>query len=140
MTSLISFEQFSEWAAARPDPPYFLLFASLLIILTCSLPLFVAIRHRVKYWSNNFSPDTLPQGGGIQVLLPFIGTTIGLCFLLTSVMEVLGLALLPSLFLSLLLTIVIGQWAWTELGRTLSRRLVRSYLDQFSDFPKVGNV
>ncbi|MBD1909349.1 MULTISPECIES: hypothetical protein [unclassified Leptolyngbya] len=138
MNSLISFEQFSDWAAARPEPPYFLLFASMLIILTCSLPLIVAVRHRVNYWSKNFSPDTLPRGGGVQVLLPFLGTSAGLCILLASTMEVFGLAILPSLIFALVLTVVISQLAWSQLGKLLSRRLVRSYLDQFSDFPRVG--
>jgi len=142
MDSLISFEQFSEWAVGRPEPPYVLLFSGLFTILVCVIPLILALKHRLRYWATHVSPDTLPAGGKIQIILPFIGTVSGIGFFLLAGFEVIGIPLLPSLVLSLLVTLVGGQLAWSQMGRLLSRRLLRSYLNNFDfpNFPTAGNT
>lgn len=138
MDWVILLKQFENSLASRPEPPYILLVAGLLIILTCMLPLTVMIRQRMKYWSENLSPDTLSSEGKLQLILPFLGTVAGVCLVLIAALEVLGLPVLPALFLSLLFTLLSGYFAWLQLGKMLSRRALRSYMEQFIDFPSVG--
>lgn len=133
----ISLEQFEELATSRPTPPYFLLLAGLLIILSCLIPLTIGVRQSMKYWSTTPSPDGLTGGGRLQVILPFLGTVGGVCILLAAALEVLGSPVIPAIFFSLLFTIVIGYFTWLQLGKVLSRRIVRSYIKQSSDFPSV---
>jgi threonine/homoserine/homoserine lactone efflux protein len=131
MNSLTFLEQFEELATAKPEPPYVLLIAGFLIITICISPLVIAIKQRVTYWSKNLSPGDLPTGGRIQIILPFSGVAGGLCIFLAAALEVLGLPVIPALFFSLLFTVLAGYLTWFQLGKLLSRRVVRSYLEQF---------
>ncbi|MBD0390480.1 MAG: hypothetical protein ICV54_29280 [Nostoc sp. C3-bin3] len=131
MDSLTLLEQFEELATARPEPPYVLLIAGLLIAIVCTFPFVIAVRDRVEYWSKNLSPGALPAGGRLQIILPFSGISGGLCIFLASTLEVFGLPVIPSLFFSLLFTVLAGILAWFQLGNVLSRRVVRAYLEQF---------
>lgn len=139
MDWFISLEKFEDLAVSRPDPPYILLLAGLLITLACALPLTIIIRQRIKYWSKNLSPDTLPSGGRLQVILPFSGTISGVCIFLTAALEALGSPVIPAIFFSLIFTLLIGYFAWLQLGKMLSRRAIRSYIEQSSDFPSAGS-
>ncbi|MBD2078235.1 hypothetical protein H6F86_30970 [Phormidium sp. FACHB-592] len=138
MDWVILLKQFEDLLASTPEPPYILLVAGLLITLTCMLPLTMMIRERMKYWSENLSPDTLSSEGRLQLILPFLGTAGGVCLVLIAALEVLGLPVLPALLLSLLSTLLSGYFAWLRLGKMLSRRALRSYMEQFIDFPSVG--
>ncbi|HEY9654815.1 MAG TPA: hypothetical protein V6C50_04930 [Crinalium sp.] len=137
MDWVILLKQFEDLLASRPEPPYILLIAGLLITLTCVLPLTAVLRQRMKYWSENLSPDTLPGQGGLQLILPFLGAVGGVFIVLISALEVLGLPVLPAIFLSLTFTLLGGYFAWSQLGKMLSRRALRSYMEQFIDFPSV---
>lgn len=133
MNWLISLEQFEELATSRPSPPYFLLLAGLLIILACAIPLTIAIRQRIEYWSKRISPNAFPAEARLQTILPFSGTVSGFCIFLTAGLEVLGLPVLPSLVVALLVSGSVAYLAWFMLGRMFNRRALRSYLEQFSD-------
>lgn len=135
MDWLISLEQFEGLALSRPSPPYFLLVAGLLISIVCIIPLTIGIRQWLTYWSQNSSPSTLPAGGRLQVVVPFSGTMGGFCIFFASGLEVLGLPVLPSLFLALLGTGLLSYGVWLQLGRMLSQRAVRSYINRSADFP-----
>ena len=139
MDWVILLKQFEDLLASRPEPPYILLIAGLLITLTCVLPLTAVLRQRMKYWSENLSPDTLPGQGGLQLILPFLGAVSGVCLVLIFALEALGLPVLIAIFLSLLFTLLGGYFAWLQLGKTLSRRAIRSYMEQSADFPSLGN-
>jgi hypothetical protein len=138
MDWVILLKQFEDLLASRPEPPYILLVAGLLITLTCMLPLTIMIRERMHYWSENLSPDTLSSEGRLQLIFPFLGTVGGVCLVLIAVLEVLGLPVLPAILLSLLSMLLSGYFAWLQLGTMLSRRALRSYMEQFIDFPSVG--
>jgi hypothetical protein len=135
MDWLISLEQFEWLALSRPSPPYFMLVAGLLISITCIIPLAIGVRQWLTYWLQNSSTNSLPAGGRLQVVVPFSGTLGGFYIFFASGLEVFGLPVLPSLFLSLLATALLGYLAWLQLGRMLSRRAVRSYINRSSDFP-----
>lgn len=132
MNWFISLEQLEKLATARPESPYFLLFAGLLIILACAIPLTILVRQRIEYWSKNFSADALPARGGIQIILPISGLMGGLYIFTASGLEVLGIPILPSLFFSLLFILLISYLAWLQLGRILSQRAIRHYLSENS--------
>jgi len=138
MDWVILLKQFEDLLASRPEPPYILSVVGLLIVLACMLPLTMMLRQRLQYWSENLSADTLSSEGRLQLILPFSGTIGGVYLFLLSALEVLGLPVLPALFLSLLFTLLSGYFAWLQLGKRLSRRALRSYMEQFIDFPSVG--
>jgi hypothetical protein len=138
MDWVILLKQFEDLLASRPEPPYILLVVGWLIVLACMLPLTMMLRQRLQYWSENLSSDTLPSKGRLQLILPFSGTVGGVYLILLAALEVLGLPVLPALFLSLLFTLLSGYFAWLQLGKMLSRRALRSYMEQFIDFPSVG--
>ena len=138
MDWVILLKQFEDLLASRPEPPYILLVVGWLIVLACMLPLTMMLRQRLQYWSENLSSDTLPSKGRLQLILPFSGTIGGVYLLLLAALEVLGLPVLPALFLSLLFTLLSSYFAWLQLGKMLSRRALRSYMEQFIDFPSVG--
>jgi hypothetical protein len=138
MDWVILLKQFEDLLASRPEPPYILLVVGWLIVLACMLPLTMMLRQRLQYWSENLSSDTLPSEGRLQLILPFSGTIGGVYLLLLAALEVLGLPVLPALFLSLLFTLLSGYFAWLQLGKMLSRRALRSYMEQFIAFPSVG--
>ncbi|MBD2033576.1 hypothetical protein H6F76_00660 [Leptolyngbya sp. FACHB-321] len=92
----------------------------------------------MQYWYENLSPDTLSSEGRLQLILPFLGTVGGVFLVLLAALEVLGLPILPAILLSLLSTLLSGYFAWLQLGKMLSRRALRSYMEQFIDFPSVG--
>ncbi|MBW4442647.1 MAG: hypothetical protein KME10_15710 [Plectolyngbya sp. WJT66-NPBG17] len=130
MDWFISLNQFEELVTARPSPPYVLLLSGLFITLACAIPFAIAVRQRIKYWSKYLSPDTLPTEAKLQIIVPFSGMVGGFYIALAAELEVLGLPVLPSLILALIVTFLAGYLAWFLLGRALSRRAVRSYLEQ----------
>ncbi|WP_339461371.1 hypothetical protein [Nodularia spumigena] len=122
-------QQFQDFVLFKlPEPPYFLLLIGLLISLLCGLPFAITLQKRVQDWIQNHSPTTLPRWAKLQLLIPFIGTAIGICIALASMLEIFGLPTLPSYLLSLLVTTLVGSWVWAEIGNLLGRRLLRSYL------------
>ncbi|MDH6056253.1 hypothetical protein [Umezakia ovalisporum] len=115
-----------------PQAPYFLLLISLLISLVCGLPFAITLQERVEDWIENHSSSTLPRWGKLQLLIPFIGISIGVYIAFASLLEILGLTTLPSYLLSLLGTTFLCLWVWSEIGNLLFRKLLRSYLDKSS--------
>lgn len=130
-----SLEHLKDGALAKPSPPYVLLVAGLLILLACAFPLIMILLERLAYWSSHLSADELPSGGRLQVIVPFLGTSVGAGIFLAAGFEVLGMPVLPSLFLAFTVTIVGSYAAWLQLGRLFGNRALRSYLKQLSDFP-----
>jgi hypothetical protein len=130
MNWFISLEQFEALATARPEPPYVLLIAGLIIVITCAIPFFILVRQRLEYWSKNDSASALPVRGSIQIILPFSGMMGGLCIFIAAALEVLGVPILPALLLSLLLILLTSYVSWVLLGRILSRQALRHYLDE----------
>ena len=127
-------QQFQNFVLFKfPEPPYFLLLIGLLISLVCGLPFAITLQHRVEDWIQNHSPATLPRWAKLQLLFPFIGTAIGICIAFASLLEIFGLPTLPAYLISLLATILLAIWVWSEIGNLLGRRLLRSYLAKSSE-------
>ncbi|WP_069108567.1 hypothetical protein [Fortiea contorta] len=116
------------------QPPYVLLVIGLLITLTCSLPFVITLRQRVKQWDKNHSLVILSRWAKLQLLIPFLGIAAGVFIAFGAMLEIFGLPTLPSYLISLLATILIGSLVWSEIGVILGRRLLRSYITDFSEF------
>lgn len=128
-------QQFQDFALFRfPQPPYFLLLIGLIISLSCVLPFVLTLQQLLKYWSQNRSPSALSRWSKLQLLIPLLGTAVGIDIVLASMLEMFGLPTLPSYLLSLLVTILIGSLVWSQIGIILGKRLLRSYLAEFSEF------
>jgi hypothetical protein len=111
-----------------PQPPYFFMLIGLSISLLCGLPFAITLQKRVQDWIENHSPTALPRWAKLQLLVPFIGTAIGVGIAFASMLEIFGLPTVPSYLLSLLGTTLVAAWVWGEIGKLLGRRLLRSYL------------
>jgi hypothetical protein len=111
-----------------PQAPYFLMLIGLSISLLCGLSFAITLQKRVQDWIGNHSPAALPRWGKLQLLVPFIGTVIGVGIAFASMLEIFGLPTVPSYFLSFLSTSLVATWVWGEIGKLLGRRLLRSYL------------
>ncbi|HYW18250.1 MAG TPA: hypothetical protein VE956_02880 [Nodularia sp. (in: cyanobacteria)] len=126
-------QQFQDFVLFKfPQPPYFLLLTGLLISLFCGLPFAITLQKRVQDWIENHSPTTLPRWAKLQLLIPFIGTDIGVFIAFASILEIFDVPTLPAYFISLLVNILVASWVWSELGNLLGRRLLRSYLAKSS--------
>ncbi len=119
------------------QPPYFLLCIGLLISFSCILPFALMLRQLMQYWYQNHSPNAFTGWRKLQLVIPFSGTLVGVCVTLASILEIFGFSTVGSYFVALLVTSAIGLFVWWQLGRTLSRNLLRSYLSESSElFPQ----
>ncbi|GAX34441.1 hypothetical protein NIES3585_04420 [Nodularia sp. NIES-3585] len=126
-------QQFQNFVLFKfPEPPYFLLLIGLLISLLCGLPFVNTLQRRVQDWIQNHSPTTLPRWAKLQLLIPFIGTAIGVCIAFSSILEIFGLPTLPAYLISLLVITLVAAWVWSKIGNLLGRRVLRSYLAESS--------
>jgi hypothetical protein len=91
----------------------------------------------MQYWSQNHSFNALTRWRKLQLVIPLFGTLVGFCVTFASMLEIFGLTTVASYFVGLLLTLAIGLFLWSLIGRMLSRNLLRSYLSEFSElFPQ----
>ncbi|MBW4600897.1 MAG: hypothetical protein KME29_15180 [Calothrix sp. FI2-JRJ7] len=119
------------------QPPYFLLLIGLLISFSCVLPFILILRQLIQYWSKYHSQEAFTRWRKLQVLTPYIGTLVGVCIALASALEILGLATFASYLVALLVISVVGFLVWLQIGRILSKNLVRSYLSESKElFPQ----
>lgn len=102
-----------------PEPPYVLLIVGLFISLTSGIAFESVLKKSVQDWSKNRSTRTLATLQGIQLFLPFLGISLGICLFLSSGMEVFGFTTKLSYALALPLTALIGWLIWSQLGKIL---------------------
>ncbi|HEY9619122.1 MAG TPA: hypothetical protein V6C78_02075 [Crinalium sp.] len=102
-----------------PDPPYVLLVLGLLIALTSGLAFNATLKQAVQDWSKNRSTRTLAALKGPQLLIPFLGISAGICFFLSSGMEIFGIPGKFSYMLAVPLTLLTALLVWFQLGRVL---------------------
>ncbi len=120
-----------------PQPPYFLLWIGLLISFSCTLPLTLMLRQLMQDWSQNHASKAFARWKKLQLLIPVFGTLVGLCITFASMLEISGFPTAVSYVLAVLLTFALGLLAWWQIGRMLSRNLLRSYFSEFSElFPQ----
>jgi hypothetical protein len=104
-----------------PDPPYFLLAAGLFIALTSGFAFNATLKQAVQDWSQNRSTRTLAILKGPQLLVPFLGISAGICFFLSSGMEIFGFPGKLAYVLAVPLTLMTTLLVWYQLGRVLAQ-------------------
>ena len=102
-----------------PEPPYFLMTAGLLAGMASGLAFESTLKQAVQLWSKNRSSRTLSNLKGLQLQLPFLGMSGGICIFLASGMEIFGFPKLLSYVLALPLTLLTAWLVWTQLGKVL---------------------
>jgi hypothetical protein len=102
-----------------PDPPYFLLFASLFVGLASGLAFEATLKQKVSEWSKNRSTRTLAQMQGGALTLPFLGMGIGICVFLACGLEVFTFPVWLAYSISLPLTIFTAALVWAQLSKVL---------------------
>ncbi len=102
-----------------PDPPYFLLVFGLFVGVTSGAAFEATLKQKANEWFRNRSTRTLAQMQGVQLLLPFVGISAGVCVFLAAGLEIFGLPGWLSYLVSLPLTIFIGVLVWAQLGQVL---------------------
>ena len=102
-----------------PEPPYFLMTAGLLAGMASGLAFEATLKQAVELWSKNRSSRTLSNLKGLQLQLPFLGMSGGICVFLASGMEIFGFPKLLSYVLALPLTLLTAWLVWTQLGKLL---------------------
>jgi hypothetical protein len=104
-----------------PEPPYVLLILGLFISLTSGAAFESVLKKSVQDWSKNRSTRTLATLQGMQLFLPFLGISLGICLFLSSGMEVFGFTTQLSYAIALPLTVLIGWLIWSQLGKILTQ-------------------
>lgn len=102
-----------------PDPPYFLLIASLLASLAAGKAFETVLKQSVQEWNKNRSTRTLAKLQGMQLLIPFLGIAGGVCVFLASGVQLFGFPPQFAYVLSVPLTIFTGWLVWWQLGKIL---------------------
>jgi hypothetical protein len=103
-----------------PEPPYFLLIASLLASLAAGKAFEVSLKQLVEQWQKN-RQSSLPRNlNNTNLALPFLGISGGICMFLSSGLTIFGFPALLSIILSTLLTIGTATLVWSQLGKLLS--------------------
>ena len=106
---------------AIPEPPYVLMIGGLFFSLASGVAFESVLKKSVQDWSKNRSTRTLATLQGIQLFLPFLGISLGMCLFLSSGMEVFGFTTQLSYAIALPLTVLIGWLIWSQLGKILAQ-------------------
>jgi len=101
------------------EPPYFLLFAGLVISILSGVAFEAVLKQNVRDWSKNRSTRTLANLQGFQLLMPFLGMAMGIWFFLASGIQIFGFPGKFAYILSGSLTALIGWLVWSQLGKIL---------------------
>lgn len=104
-----------------PDPPYFLLFAGLFAGIASGLAFQATLKQQVQEWAKNRSTRTLAQMKGVQLQLPFLGITAGICVFLAAGLETFGFPAKISYAVSIPLTLATSLLVWFQLGKLLGQ-------------------
>ncbi len=101
------------------EPPYLLLLVGLLASLASGKAFEVTLKQSVQEWSKTHSTRILSNLQGMQLLVPFLGISGGICIFLTSGLIIFGFPTWLSSILSAVLTIATSLLIWSQLGRLL---------------------
>lgn len=102
-----------------PEPPYLLLVVGLLVSLASGKAFEVTLKQSVQEWSKTHSTRILSNLQGMQLLVPFLGISGGICIFLTSGLIIFGFPTWLSSIVSAVLTIATGLLIWFQLGKLL---------------------
>ena len=102
-----------------PEPPYLLLVLGFLASIASGTAFEATLKQAVKEWSQNRSTRTLANLKGMQLFVPFLGISGGVCVFLASGLEIFGFPSLLSYGIAFPLTFLIGWLVWSQLGNIL---------------------
>lgn len=103
------------------NPPYFLLVAGLFISVTSGAAFEATLKSSVGNWAKSRSTRILATMKGPQLLLPFLGITIGVCLFLASGVQIFGFSAAIAYAIALPLTVLTSLLVWYQLGRILTQ-------------------
>lgn len=101
------------------EPPYLLLVVGLLASLASGKAFEVTLKQSVQEWSKTHSTRILSSLQGLQLLVPFLGISGGICVFLASGLIIFGFPTSLSYILSAVLTIATSLLIWLQLGKLL---------------------
>ncbi|MGB3237647.1 MAG: hypothetical protein WBB29_05075 [Geitlerinemataceae cyanobacterium] len=103
------------------DPPYFLVVAGLFIGLTCGSAFYTTLVRSTQEWSKQRSSRLLASLQGAQLLLPFLGVSVGSCVFLASSLQIFSLPASFAYLLSLIMTLLVNGLIWAQLQKLLAQ-------------------
>lgn len=103
-----------------PEPPYFLLVAGLFVALTSGAAFSATLKIIVQKWSSDRTADAIAKFATNQLVIPFLGISVGVCLFLGSGLEIFGFTSLLSYLVAIPLTLLIGLLVWRQLGSMLA--------------------
>lgn len=101
------------------NPPYVLLVVGLLIAITSGSAFEATLKQSVGAWAKSRSTRILATMRGPQLLLPFLGISVGVCLFLGSGVQIFGFPGAIAYALALPLTLLTSLLVWYQLGKIL---------------------
>ena len=98
------------------EPPYFLLVAGLLVASTCGAAFAATLKQIVQKWSSDRAADVVARLRTGQLLVPFLGISVGVCMFLASGLEIFAFPGWLSYAVAVPLTLLLGLLVWFQLG------------------------
>ncbi len=98
-----------------PEPPYFLLVASLLASLACATAFSATLKNVLTVLRTSSTTGELSRKQHLQLLTPFLGIAIGSCVFLGSGTEIFGFPKMLAYEISVPMTLLIARLIWTQL-------------------------
>lgn len=118
------------------QPPYILLLVGFLMALTSGFALSGTLKVIVQKWPKNPQEPIKSSASLKQLLVPFIGITVGVCLFMSSGLEIFGFPSPLALGIGLPLSLGTCVFVWFQLGSLLefvsSRGMQSLDLDSWS--------
>lgn len=104
-----------------PEPPYFLVVASLLAGVASGIAFYASLTQSVQEWSKKRSQITLANMRGQKLLIPFLGISASICVFLAAGLQIFYFSAKFAYGVSAPLTLVICLLVWYQLGQILNQ-------------------
>lgn len=104
-----------------PEPPYFLMIASLLASLASGTAFYASLTQSVQEWSKNRAEITLANMRGEKLWIPFLGISISICVFLAAGLQLFYFSAKFAYGVSAPLTLFMCWLVWYQLGKSLNQ-------------------
>jgi hypothetical protein len=101
------------------NPPYFLLLVGLLTGITSGIALSGTLKVIVQKWPSDRTENAKPRSSLKQLIVPFLGITVGICLFLSSGLAIFGFPNLLALGVGLPVSLLTCLLLWLQLGSML---------------------
>lgn len=101
------------------DPPYFLMLAGFLIAIASGTAFKATLVDNLNQWSKNRSSRLIANLQGIELFLPFLGISIGVCLFLAAGLGIFGFPISFTWQISVPLTLLSAWLVWSQLAKLL---------------------